>query len=73
MKTKNFGFTVLATLNSQIHSPSNLQAVIELFDGHIEIIERDIDDTPKRIIRVRKMQRRKFLETEAVLSRDRLI
>lgn len=71
-RSKDLGYTVLATLNSQMHSQAEIQAMVDLFDGHLELIEREIEAGPKRLIRVRKMFRSKFLETEALLDRNRL-
>lgn len=72
-RAKDLGYTVLAVVNSQMHTQADLQAIIDLFDGHIEMIEREIEDTPKRAIRIRKMLRWKFLDTEALLDRDRIV
>ncbi len=71
-RAEGLGFTLLATLNSQMHSQGDVQAMVDLFEGHIEMIEREIEAKPMRAIRVRKMFRWKFLDTEALLDRDRL-
>jgi hypothetical protein len=71
-RAKELGYTTLAILNSQMHTQADIQAMIDLFEGHVEIIEREIDGTPKRILRVRKMFKWKFLDTEAILDRNRL-
>jgi KaiC/GvpD/RAD55 family RecA-like ATPase len=70
-RVKALGFTVLATLNPQIHTPSDIQAILEMFDGHVELSEREIDGNMKRVLHIRKMFQWSFLDTEAVLDREK--
>ncbi len=69
-RLNNLGFTVLAALNPEMHPPSDVQAILDLFDGHIELTQREIENTPRMILRIRKMSRGNFLDTEAVLGRS---
>ena len=70
-RVKSLGFTVLATLNPQIHTPSDIQAILEMFDGHVELSEREIEGNMKRVLHIRKMFQWSFLDTEAVLDREK--
>lgn len=72
-RVKALGFTVLATLNPQIHSPSDFQAILEMFDGHVELSEREIDGNMKRVLHIRKMFQWSFIDTEAVLDREKTL
>jgi len=72
-RVKGLGYTVLATLNSQMHSPADLQAIVELFDGHIQLTEKVVDEKSRMVLRVQKMFRWKFVDTEAVLDRNKMM
>lgn len=71
-RVKGLGYTVLATLNSQMHSSADLQAIVELFEGHIQLTEKVVDDKSRMVLRVQKMFRWKFVDTEAVLDRNKI-
>ena len=70
-RAKALGFTIVATLNPQIHTPSEIQAILEMFDGHVELSEREIEGNMKRVLHIRKMFQWSFLDTEAVLDREK--
>jgi KaiC/GvpD/RAD55 family RecA-like ATPase len=72
-RVKGLGCTVLATLNSQMHSSADLQAMIELFEGHVQLNEKAIDDKSRMVLRVQKMFRWKFVDTEAILDRNKIM
>jgi KaiC/GvpD/RAD55 family RecA-like ATPase len=72
-RVKGLGYTVLATLNSQMHSSADLQAIVELFEGHIQLTEKAVNDKSRMVLRVQKMFRWKFLDTEAVLDRNKIM
>jgi KaiC/GvpD/RAD55 family RecA-like ATPase len=66
------GFTTLAVVNPQMHPPDQLQAVLDLFDGEISIYEKGGNDFTK-YLRIRKMHRQRYLETELPLKKTRLM
>lgn len=66
------GFTTLAVANPQMHPPDQLQAVLDLFDGEISIYEKGGSDFTK-YLRIRKMHRQRYLETELPLKKTRLM
>lgn len=67
------GYTVLATLNTQMHSAADVQAIVDSFEGHIQLNESIIEGRPRIVLRVQKMSRWKFLDTEAVLDRNKIL
>jgi hypothetical protein len=69
---KSKGFTVLATLNPQMHSFEETQAVLDLFDGEISIFEKATEIGQERHLRIRRMHDQKYLETEMLLKKDDL-
>jgi KaiC/GvpD/RAD55 family RecA-like ATPase len=68
---KSEGFTVLATLNPLISSDQESQKVIDLFDGIIDIYERELLDRSRRFLIVKKMHGMKYIDTELMLDKDK--
>lgn len=66
------GFTTLAVVNPQMHSPEQLHAILDLFDGEISVYEKGGGDFTK-YLRIRKMHRQRYLETELPLKKTRLM
>jgi len=69
LKVKSLGFTVLATLNPQMHTTAEVQAIVDLFDGQVELTEKEIEGRERRVIRVKKMFQWDFLDTEAIFDK----
>lgn len=62
------GFTTLAIMNPHMHTSEEAQAVLDLFDGEIEIYEKD----SKKLLRVRKMYGQNYISDDLPLNKDRL-
>ncbi len=71
-KRKAEGFTILGTLNPLIASKQESQTIIDLFDGIIEIYEKELRERARRFLIVKKMYGRKYVETELMLDKDKL-
>lgn len=65
---KSRGFTTLAILNPHMHTPEEAQAVLDLFDGEIEVYEKE----SKKLLRVKKMYGQNYIGDDLPLSKDRL-
>jgi tetratricopeptide (TPR) repeat protein/KaiC/GvpD/RAD55 family RecA-like ATPase len=65
LNLKAHRFTVLGVINPQMHQPEESQAILSLFDGEIEIIDRGLSKT----LRVRKLYYQKYSENELTLNR----
>jgi len=70
-KRKNEGFTTIATLNPLV-AKEEVQTVVDLFDGVIEIYERELSARPRRFLIVKKLYAKKYSENELLLDRDKL-
>ncbi len=44
-RLRSKGMTTLTILNPYMHSPEDVQAIIDLFDGNLEIFEKEVDDS----------------------------
>jgi hypothetical protein len=71
-KRKAEGFTILGVLNPMISSEQESQTIIDLFDGIIEIYQREVGGRTRRFLSVKKMYGRKYAETELMLDKDKL-
>jgi KaiC/GvpD/RAD55 family RecA-like ATPase len=65
---KSRGFTTLAIMNPHMHTPEEAQAVLDLFDGEIEVYEKDT----KKLLRIKKMYGQNYISDDLPLSKDRL-
>lgn len=71
VKRKTEGFTTIASLNP-LMAKEEAQTILDLFDGVIEIYERELRARPRRFLLVRKLYAKKYSENELLLDRDKL-
>ena len=71
-RLKMQGFTVLAIINQYMHRQEEVQAMQGLFDGEIQISERETNNGFKKILRVRRLFNQKYLENDLILTGDNL-
>lgn len=71
-KRKTEGFTILATLNPLIGTKEETQAVIDFFDGIMEIYEKSLLERARRFLIVKKMFGRRYSQAEIMLDIERL-
>jgi predicted ATPase/KaiC/GvpD/RAD55 family RecA-like ATPase len=67
---KSAGFTALAVMDSRIHPPEELYAIVGLFDGEISIRERETEKGTGRFLKIQKMSGQKYLEDEILLKKE---
>jgi hypothetical protein len=66
------GFTILAVVDPSMHPSEELQAVLGVFDGEIRITEEETPEGTKQILKIRKLINQKYLDNEAVITKERL-
>ncbi len=66
-RAKSDGTACLATFNPTMHPPEETQAVLETFDGNIEL--REDQQLQRKIIRVRKLAGYKFIEKDLIVEK----
>jgi tetratricopeptide (TPR) repeat protein/KaiC/GvpD/RAD55 family RecA-like ATPase len=64
---KKKGFTTLATVNPQMHSKEDLQAVLSLFEGQLEILDHQNEKGTEKWLRVVRLQNQKYFSQEIPL------
>jgi KaiC/GvpD/RAD55 family RecA-like ATPase len=70
---KSKGFTVLAVMNPRMHKSEELHAVLDLFEGEINVYEKKGEPDLTRSIRIRKMYNKRYVESELPLKKTRLM
>jgi len=65
---KSKGFTTLAVMDRDMHSPQEVHAILDLFEGEINIHKKG----PKKFLRIEKMLNQKYLENEIPLRKEKL-
>jgi len=70
-RSKMHQITCLATLNPAMHPLEDSHAVIETFDGHIDLYEAEVQVRPK-MLRVKKLAGHAFLDNELLVERSKI-
>ncbi len=69
---KSKGFTTLAVIDPQMHPQEEARAIVSLFDGEIEITQKETAQGSAKILKVRKLYNQRYLEDELVLTKEKL-
>jgi len=69
---KSMGFTTLAVVDPRMHPPEELYAILGLFEGEIDIRERETEKGTARFLKIRRMSGQEFLEDELLLKKGEL-
>jgi KaiC/GvpD/RAD55 family RecA-like ATPase len=68
-KLKSEGFTTLAVMDPEMHSSQDVRAILDLFDGEINIHEKETDKGLEKLLKIKKMSNQKYLEDELPLKK----
>lgn len=69
---KSGGFTSLMMLNPQMHLAEEVQAVLDPFEGEIDIYEKETNGAVQKYLRIRRMLNQRYLENEMPLAKEKL-
>ncbi len=67
-KLRSKSITTLALLNPYMHAEEEVQAVVDLFDGNLEIIEKDVKGQLQKFLRIKWMHGITATEPEFLLD-----
>jgi len=67
-KLKSEDFTTLAVIDPQVHPSEELHAILGLFDGEINIFEKETEKGSGRYLKIKRMSDQKYLENEIPLT-----
>jgi KaiC/GvpD/RAD55 family RecA-like ATPase len=66
------GFTILAVINPQMHPTEEVHAILGLFDGEIRVSEKETQTGLQKVLRIRRLYNRRYVEKELIVTRQRL-
>lgn len=66
-------FTTLAVMNPEMHPSEVTQAILDLFDGEIDIYEKETRRRKEKVLKIKRLYDQKYLETELPLRKERLM
>ncbi len=69
---KSQGFTSLVLLNPQMHTAEDVQAVLDPFEGEIDVYTKQTKDGVQKFLRIRRMFNQRYLENEMPLIKEKL-
>jgi len=69
---KSKGFTTLAVMNPHMHSPQEVQAILGLFEGEINIYEKEEERGLGKFLKIRKMYNQRYLESKLPLRKEKM-
>ncbi len=69
---KSKGFTTVVLLNPKMHSVEEVQAVLDPFEGEIDVHAQQTDEGMEKFLRIRRMFNQRYLENEMPLRKDKL-
>jgi predicted transcriptional regulator/KaiC/GvpD/RAD55 family RecA-like ATPase len=69
---KSQEFTSMVLLNPQMHPSEEVQAVLDPFEGEIEVYAKQTKEGVQKFLRIRRMFNQRYLENEMPLVKDRL-
>jgi CBS domain-containing protein/KaiC/GvpD/RAD55 family RecA-like ATPase len=66
------GFTTLAVMDPEMHPSREVRAILGLFEGEINIYEKETEKGLKKFLKIKRMYNQKYLESELHLKREKL-
>jgi len=66
---KSTGFTTLAVIDPQLHPSEELHAILGLFEGEINIHEKETERGLEKYLKIKRMRNQKYLENELLLKK----
>ncbi len=65
------GFTTLAVMNPQMHPSEETHAILGLFEGALDIYEKEAGKGLEKFLKIRKMYNQRYLESELCLKKEK--
>jgi adenylate cyclase len=69
-KLKSEAFTTVAVFDPEMHSAQDARAILDLFDGEINIYEKETEKGSEKHLKIKKMGNQKYLENELHLTKE---
>jgi hypothetical protein len=55
-----------------MHSPQEVRAILDLFEGEINLYENETEQGLQKFLKIKKMHNREYLENELSLKKEKL-
>jgi hypothetical protein len=59
-------------MNPQMHPSEEVHAILDLFEGEINIYEKETEKGLEKFLKVKKMHNQRYVESEMPLKKERL-
>lgn len=69
---RSAGFTTLAVIDPQMHPSDELHAIIGLFEGAINLYEKETEKGSEKFLKIKKMANQRYLKDELLLKEEDL-
>jgi predicted ATPase/KaiC/GvpD/RAD55 family RecA-like ATPase len=69
-KLKSEDFTTLAVMDPEMHSPQDARAILDLFDGEINIFKKEAEKGAGKYLRIQKMSNHEYQENEVLMKKE---
>jgi KaiC/GvpD/RAD55 family RecA-like ATPase len=66
------GFTTLAVMNPKMHPSEEVHALLDLFEGEINIYEKETEKGLEKFVKIKKMHNQKYVDSEMPLRKETL-
>jgi len=66
------GFTTLAVMDPGMHSPQEVRAVLDLFEGEINVYEKETEKGLEKFLKIKKMTNQKYSKSELRLQEEKI-
>jgi KaiC/GvpD/RAD55 family RecA-like ATPase len=67
---KSAGFTTLAVIDPQMHPSEEIHAIIGLFEGEINLYEKETEKGSEKFLKIKKMANQRYLKDELLLKEE---
>ncbi|NIO36421.1 hypothetical protein GTO27_01815, partial [Candidatus Bathyarchaeota archaeon] len=67
---KSREFTTLAVMDPGMHSPQEVRAILDLFEGEIDIYEKETEKGIEKFLKIKKMTNQKYSKSELALQEE---
>jgi hypothetical protein len=62
----------IAVVDSRMHPPEELYAILGLFEGEVDIRERETEKGSARFLKIKRMSNQEYLDDEQLLKKGEL-
>jgi tetratricopeptide (TPR) repeat protein len=67
---RSAGFTTLAVVDPRMHPSEELYSILGLFEGEIDIYEKETEKRAGKFLKIKKMSNHKYLENDLFLKKE---